>query len=123
MSAKTSLLRVLITSVLLAVFIVFIVNPKVSLGTVYDISLIAVVEIAAVFIARTITTGKVRGQIIRILLLSVAFAAIIVYVLQPASPGLSFDMVVLYVLGIEVFGLILSSVLVYSPSSSARPGP
>ena len=102
MNAKAHIVRTLVTSFIIALLITFYLQPKISLGTLYELGIILTIELVGFVTARYLTEKSGAQTIVRTLLLSFAFAGLII-ILSP-SVQISFDVLFISLSAIEFIG-------------------
>lgn len=110
-TTKRNFVASLLSIFAMSLFIVLWAKPTTVLTTLDSVILVVVVDLAAYMIAYFTSSKKTGRGVIKILVYAALAAAAITYVLQPKN-DLGYDYNFLFILAIEVFGMIAAYALV-----------
>lgn len=108
MSLKAHIARILLSTLLMSLFIIFYVKPKASISTADYVVVVLTIEIIAVVVAYTISSNSVFRTFFQILALSFLFAAVILLALSPTNG--TFEQLFLGVMVIQIIGLSVGTI-------------
>jgi hypothetical protein len=112
MKLRQSILRALLTLAFMSIFVVFILQPTISLSSYILIAIVFSLDTIAYLVSRIVSLGTPAYLPLSILLSSFLMTVFFVYVLQPASTlVIGFDLTFVIVLFIQSLSLGIAFVL------------
>ena len=108
------ILKSVVNALLMTVLLAFLISPSRNLFPM--IPYIFGIELASLIFAVILTNGDIRRHVVKSLIVAVVFSGVTLIFFSP-SVDISFDMLFVYSFAIQIIGLVVMNILLYSPKA------